>query len=211
MKFSNESLLLYGITERSYLQDISLEEAVEQSLIGGTTCIQLREKQLCDADFLQEALALQALCARYSVPFIVNDRVEIALQIEADGIHVGQDDMNATDVRALIGPDKILGVSAQTVHEALDAQAAGADYLGVGAVFTTQSKDDAKHVSFEMLQEICAAVTIPVVAIGGISYNNVDELRNTGIAGVAVISALYKQTDITKASLDMKTKLSRLL
>lgn len=209
-KFSSSSLLLYGITERAYLNGRSLESAVEESLRGGVTCLQLRDKKLSDEDLLPDALRLQKLCKQYGVPFIINDRVELAMQIDADGIHVGQDDMQASDVRKLIGQDKILGVSAQTVEQALAAQESGADYLGVGAVFPTKSKDDAVEVPHETLKAICEAVSIPVVAIGGITRENAPQLAGSGITGVALISALYAQSDIENAAKQMKTSLKDL-
>ena len=209
-KFSSSSLLLYGITERAYLNGRSLESAVEESLRGGITCLQLRDKKLSDEDLLPDALRLQKLCKQYGVPFIINDRVELAMQIDADGIHVGQDDMQASDVRKLIGQDKILGVSAQTVEQALAAQESGADYLGVGAVFPTKSKDDAVEVPHETLKAICEAVSIPVVAIGGITRENAPQLAGSGIAGVALISALYAQSDIENATKQMKASLKDL-
>ena len=209
-KFSSSSLLLYGITERAYLNGRSLESAVEESLRGGVTCLQLRDKKLSDEDLLPDALRLQKLCKQYGVPFIINDRVELAMQIDADGIHVGQDDMQASDVRKLIGQDKILGVSAQTVEQALAAQESGADYLGVGAVFPTKSKDDAVEVPHETLKAICEAVSIPVVAIGGITRENAPQLAGSGIAGAALISALYAQSDIENAAKQMKTSLKDL-
>lgn len=200
-----EDLLVYAVTDRYWLGDETLYSQVEKALKGGATYIQLREKTLDDATFLQEAIEIQALCKSYNVPFVVNDNVDIAIQMNADGVHVGQSDMEALDVRAKLGKDKIIGVSAQTVEQALLAQAHGADYLGVGAVFPTGSKDDADDVSHETLKEICDAVDIPVVAIGGITINNVQELKGTGIAGVAVISAIFGQKDITEATKNLKS------
>ncbi|MCF0140610.1 MAG: thiamine phosphate synthase [Mogibacterium sp.] len=166
--------------------------------------MQLREKNLDDETFLQEAIEIQELCRKYGIPFVVNDNVDIAVKMGADGIHVGQSDMEAGDVRAMIGEDAILGVSAQTVEQALLAEKRGADYLGVGAVFPTGSKDDADDVSHEELKAICEAVSIPVVAIGGISRNNVMELKGTGIDGIAVISAIFAQPDIEKATAELR-------
>ena len=168
------------------------------------TFLQLREKNLDDKHFLEEAVELQELCKQYKVPFIVNDNVDIALKMNADGVHVGQSDMQAADVRAKLGPDKIIGVSAQTVEQAVLAQQRGADYLGVGAVFPTGSKADADDVSFETLKAICEAVTIPVVAIGGITQENLEQLKGSGICGIAVISAIYAQSDIKEASRKLK-------
>ena len=200
MKVTKESLLLYAITDRSWLNGRTLYSQVEEALEGGATFLQLREKNLDSVHFLEEARELQALCRKYGVPFIVNDNVDVALAMGADGIHVGQHDMEAGDVRKLLGPDKILGVSAQTVEQAVLAEQRGADYLGVGAVFPTGSKDDADDVSHEELKKICEAVSIPVVAIGGISLKNVAQLTGTGICGIAVISAIFAQKDIKEAA-----------
>ena len=199
-----EDLLLYAVTDRHWLDDRTLYEVVRESLEGGVTFLQLREKDLDAGHFYEEAVKLQAMAKEYGVPFVVNDNVAIALQMDADGIHVGQSDMEAGDVRALIGPDKILGVSAQTVEQAVLAEKRGADYLGVGAVFPTGSKDDAEDVSYETLKAICEAVSIPVVAIGGITSKNVPELAGSGICGIAVISAIYAQADIREAAASLK-------
>jgi thiamine-phosphate pyrophosphorylase len=199
-----ESLLLYAVTDRHWLGDRSLYDVVRESLDGGVSFLQLREKDLDDAHFYEEAVALQALAREYNVPFVVNDNVDIALRMDADGVHVGQSDMEAGDVRALLGPDKILGVSAQTVEQAVLAEQRGADYLGVGAVFPTGSKDDAEDVSFETLKAICDAVSIPVVAIGGITLGNTPQLAGSGICGIAVISAIFAQQDIKEASAELR-------
>ena len=211
MKVSKESLLLYAITDRSWLRGRTLASQVEEALEGGATFLQLREKNLDDAHFLEEARELQALCREHGVPFIVNDNVDVALAMGADGIHVGQHDMEAGDVRKLLGPDKILGVSAQTVDQAILAEQRGADYLGVGAVFPTGSKDDADDVSFEELKAICEAVSIPVVAIGGISLKNVRELAGSGICGIAVISAIFAQNDIKMAAQQLRKETEEML
>ena len=166
--------------------------------------MQLREKELDEAHFLEEAKKIKELCDRYHVPFVINDNVDIALEIDADGVHVGQSDMEAGDVRAKLGPDKIIGVSAQTVGQALLAQERGADYLGVGAVFHTDSKADAADISHETLKAITEAVDIPVIAIGGISKENVSELSGTGICGIAVISAIFAEKDIKNATKNLK-------
>ena len=204
MKLNKEDLLLYAVTDRMWLNGRTLKEVVKESLDGGVTFLQLREKNLDDKHFLEEAVELQELCKQYKVPFIVNDNVDIALKMNADGVHVGQSDMQAADVRAKLGPDKIIGVSAQTVEQAVLAQERGADYLGVGAVFPTGSKADADDVSFETLKAICEAVTIPVVAIGGITQENLEQLKGSGICGIAVISAIYAQSDIKEASRKLK-------
>lgn len=200
MNCTKDDLLLYAVSDRAWLHGRTLTQQVADSLRGGITCLQLREKTLDDAAFLAEARELQALCRQYHVPFIVNDRVELAIACGADGVHVGQEDMEAGQVREKIGAEKILGVSAQTVEQAVLAQQGGADYLGVGAVFPTSTKKDAKAVSYEVLQQICQAVTIPVVAIGGITADNLLELTGSGIAGVAVVSAIFAQPDCEIAS-----------
>ena len=199
-----KQLLLYAVTDRHWLGDNTLYNVVRDSLDGGVTFLQLREKDLDEVHFYEEAVQLQKLAKEYGVPFVVNDNVDIALKMNADGVHVGQSDMEAGNVRALIGEDKILGVSAQTVEQAILAEQRGADYLGVGAVFPTGSKDDADDVSKETLKAICEAVSIPVVAIGGITLENTPELKGSGICGIAVISAIYGQKDIKAASENLK-------
>ena len=205
MKCDKQDLLLYAVTDRHWLQGRTLVDVVEESLDGGVTMVQLREKDLAEDKFLEEAKVLQALCRARHVPFLINDNVEIARAMDADGVHVGQKDMEALDVRAMLGPDKIVGVSAQTVEQALLAEQHGADYLGVGAVFPTGSKDDADDVSYETLRDICRAVSIPVVAIGGICRENVGKLAGSGICGVAVISAIYAAPDIRAAAADLRS------
>ncbi len=204
MKCAKEDLLLYAVTDSYYTGEKTLMELVEDALKGGTTFVQLREKELDYDIFLQEAIEMKALCKKYNVPFVINDDVDIAVEMDADGVHVGQSDMEALDVRAKIGEDKILGVSAQTVEQAILAEQHGADYLGVGAVFPTGSKDDAEDVSHETLKAICEAVNIPVIAIGGISKDNVMELSGTGICGIAVISAIFANDDIVNATKQLK-------
>ena len=204
MNCKREDLLVYAITDRSWLNGESLYSQVEKSLKGGATFMQLREKNLDDETFYQEAVELKALCARYHVPFVINDNVDIALRMDADGVHVGQSDMEAGDVRSKLGPDKIIGVSCKTVEEALKAQARGADYLGVGAVFPTDTKLDASEVSFDRLKEICAAVDIPVVAIGGINAGNILQLSGSGVDGVAVVSAIFGAEDPGRATSELR-------
>ena len=189
-------MLLYAVTDRAWLKDQTLYEQVESALKGGVTCVQLREKELSDEDFLSEALEIGALCKRYNVPFFINDNVEVAIKCKADGIHVGQDDMSAEDVRKLVGDDMMLGVSVHTVKEALDAVKAGADCLGVGAMYSTATKEDADVVSMEALRDICAAVDVPVVAIGGLGKHNIMKLAGTGVDGVALVSAIFSADDI---------------
>ena len=203
-RLDEKDLLLYAVTDRHWLNGRTLYEVVKESLDGGATFIQLREKELDNEHFLEEAKELKKLCAEYKVPFVINDNVDIAIQMDADGVHVGQSDMEAGDVRAKLGPDKIIGVSAQTVEQAILAEKRGADYLGVGAVFPTGSKDDADDVSHETLKAICDAVSIPVIAIGGITVDNTPELAGTGICGIAVISAIYAAEDIPAATAKLK-------
>ena len=194
-----DQMRLYLITDRSWLDGRSLEGQVEQALQAGATFLQLREKHLSEEDFLQEAIRIKRITDRYQVPFVINDNLRVALEAGADGVHVGQADMQARQARQLLGPGKILGVSAKTVDQALAAQVAGADYLGVGAVFPTSTKADASEISFDTLRQICQAVTIPVVAIGGITAQNLHQLAGSGIAGAAVISAVFSQPDIPAA------------
>lgn len=204
MKFDKKSLLLYAVTDRLWLNGKTLYEQVEEAIKGGVTFVQLREKKLDEESFLNEALEIQKLCRKYNIPFVVNDSVEIARKINADGVHVGQSDMEAVTVRSILGNNKILGVSAQTVEQALLAEKQGADYLGVGAVFPTGSKADADDVSYDTLKEICSAVSIPVVAIGGINENNVSTLKGSGVLGIAVISAIFAKDDIQSATRELK-------
>lgn len=204
MKCDPNYMCLYAVTDRAWTGKQTLLEQVEDALKGGATCVQLREKELDLESFQKEAVEMKALCARYGVPFIVNDEVEIAVKCEADGIHVGQEDMEAGNVRALVGENMLIGVSAQTVEQALAAEKAGADYLGVGAVFSTTTKLDAAEVSHETLKAICEAVSIPVVAIGGIHKGNILELKGTGVDGVALVSAIFAAEDIQKECRELK-------
>lgn len=204
MKCDKKDLLLYAVTDRSWTGTQTLYQQVEQAILGGATFVQLREKELDEETFIKEAMEIKELCKKHSLPFVINDNVGIARMVEADGVHVGQEDMEAGDVRAILGEDRILGVSAQTVAQALAAQRQGADYLGVGAVFQTDSKDDAGRVSLETLKQICQAVKIPVIAIGGIGRHNVTELKGSGICGIAVISAIFAAGDIRFAAANLK-------
>jgi thiamine-phosphate pyrophosphorylase len=196
MKCDENAMLLYAVTDRAWVGRQSLHEQVECALKGGATCMQLREKKLSDAEFLQEALAMKKLCRKYRVPLIINDNVGVSVACGADGIHVGQQDMQAENVRALVGEDMLLGVSVQTVEQALLAEQNGADYLGVGAVFDTATKPDAELVTYDTLKRICAAVSVPVVAIGGICRHNMLQLSGTGVDGVALVSAIFGSEDI---------------
>ena len=196
MKCDKHTMLLYAVTDRAWVGEQTLYQQVESALKGGATCVQLREKQLGDADFLQEAIQIHALCQQYGVPLFINDNVEVALQCHAEGIHVGQDDMAVAQVRQRVGDGVMIGVSAHTVQEALDAVAHGADYLGVGAVFATHTKTDVSEMPRQTLLDICNAVDVPVVAIGGIHKENILQLKGTGVDGVALVSAIFAAKDI---------------
>ena len=196
MKCDRKTMLLYAVTDRAWLKDQTLYQQVEAALKGGVTCVQLREKKLDDEAFLSEALEISALCRRYGVPFFINDNVQVAIKCKADGIHVGQDDMSASDVRRLVGDGMMLGVSVHTVQEALEAVKVGADCLGVGAMFSTSTKADADIVTMEALKDICDAVDVPVVAIGGLGKHNILQLAGTGVDGVALVSAIFSADDI---------------
>lgn len=200
MKLDKTALRLYAVTDRAWVGEKTLYEQVEAAIRGGATCVQLREKQLDRAAFLEEARRIGALCKARGVPFIINDDLDIALACGADGVHVGQDDMPAAEVRRRAGRDLIVGVSAHNPEEARKAAADGADYLGAGAVFGTATKQNVTPLSHEGLKAICEAVDIPVVAIGGISHDNILELKNCGLDGVAVVSALFAQADVKAAA-----------
>lgn len=206
MKFDKKDLLLYAVTDSRWTGKQTLYQQIDEALKGGATFIQLREKDLDEESFLKEAKEIKELCRKKGVPFVINDNVEIALQTDADGVHVGQKDMEALDVRAKLGPDKIIGVSAQTVEQAVLAEKHGADYLGVGSVFTTGTKLDAGHVSYDTLKEICSAVSIPVIAIGGITKENLGQLAGSGVCGVAVVSAIFAQDNIEEAARKLRTE-----
>ena len=211
MNITKEQLLLYGVTERACLTGRSLESQIEAALQGGVTCLQLREKHLDKEELLEEAKRVKKICESYQVPLILNDDVELMLASDADGVHVGQQDMDARMARELIGPDKILGVSARTVEQALKAEQAGADYLGVGAIFGTSTKEDAKKIDYQTLQDICRAVKIPVVAIGGVSAENVEKLAGSGICGVAAVSAIFAPQDVQRAAAELKKRMAKMV
>lgn len=211
MSISKETMLLYGVTDRGNLHGKTLLLQVEESLKGGVTLVQLREKHLSFQEFLEEAKEMKELCHKYGVPLLINDNVEICIESGADGVHVGQKDMEAGAVREKLGKDKIIGVSARTVEQAMAAQNAGADYLGVGAVFSTSTKEDAKPLDHEILKTITKAVDIPVVAIGGISTENVSQLKGTGIDGVAVVSAIYGKENPKEAAENLKRLVSEVV
>lgn len=196
MKCDKKTMLLYAVTDRAWVGKQSLYEQVESALKGGATCVQLREKELDEEAFLKEAIEISALCKQYGVPFFINDNVEIAVKCHADGIHVGQEDMEAIQVRQRVGKDMIIGVSVHSVEEALEAVRNGADCLGVGAMFSTSTKTDVNILPKETLRAICDAVDIPVVAIGGIGKTNISRLAGTGVDGVALVSDIFGAEDI---------------
>ena len=204
MKFSKEQLTLYAVTNRVHAVSESLYSQVEKALTGGVTCVQLREKYMPEDEFVSEAVKLKELCHRYGVPLIINDNLNVALRSGADGIHVGQEDMAAGEIRKLAGEDFIIGVTAKTVQQAKKAQADGADYIGSGAVFPSPTKQGAIRITKEQLKEICGSVDIPAVAIGGVSLENISELKGCGMEGFAVVSALFAADDIKKAAEKLK-------
>lgn len=204
MNKKNVNYTLYLVTDRSFIKDKPLDKAVEEAILGGATLVQIREKDVDSLDFYKEALKVKEVCKKYNVPLIINDRVDIALAVDADGVHVGQSDLPCSIVRSILGLEKIIGVSTSNVKEALKAQEDGADYVGVGAVFPTTTKDDADSVTIEELSNIKKSLNIPVVAIGGISENNIEKLKPANIDGVAVISAILGKENITKAAENLK-------
>lgn len=203
LKLSKESMRLYAVTDRMWLGSNSLAEQVEDCIRGGATFIQLREKDITFDEYVALAKEIKKVADKYKIPFVINDDVDVAIACGADGVHVGQQDMQAADVRNIIG-DKVLGISAQTVEQAVLAEQMGADYIGVGAVFTTSTKLDADAVSYETLKAICQAVSIPVVAIGGITKHNIVQLKGSGADGVAVVSAIFAQDSIYEASRELR-------
>lgn len=204
MKCDEKYMLLYAVTDRTWVGEKTLYQQVEEALRGGVTCVQLREKDMSDGEFLQEAKEIHALCQQYGVPFIVNDNVEIAVACGAEGIHVGQEDMAAGDVRRRVGDGVILGVSVHTVEEAQDAVRNGADYLGLGAVFPTSTKTDVDQMPNETLRAICDAVDVPVVAIGGINSGNIGKLAGSGVDGVALVSAIFSAANIESTCQELR-------
>lgn len=208
MKFD---LHVYAVTDRAWTGKQTLLEQLETALKAGVTLVQLREKELDDEAFLEEAKAVKALTDRYGVPLLINDNVSVAIACDAAGVHVGQEDLEAGRVRELLGPDKIIGVTAKTVEQAKRAEKAGADYLGSGAVFGSNTKKNAKPMTKELLAQITHAVSIPVVAIGGINRNNILELAGTGIAGAAVVSGIFAEEDIAAAVRELKEKADKIV
>ena len=204
MKCDKHTMLLYAVTDRAWVGEQTLYQQVESALKGGATCVQLREKHLDDADFLQEAIQIHGLCQQYGVPLFINDNVDVAVKCHAEGVHVGQEDMNAAQVRQRVGDGMMIGVSAHNVEEARRAVAQGADCLGVGAVFATHTKTDVSQMSRQTLLDICNAVDVPVVAIGGIHKDNILQLKGSGVDGVALVSAIFSAPDIEAECRELK-------
>ncbi len=200
MNIKAKDMMLYAVTDAAWTGKKTLTEQVEEAMKGGITFLQLREKHLSKEEFLKEAIEIKDLAQKYQIPFVINDEIEIAQEAGADGVHVGQDDMPVEEVRKILGKDKIIGVSAHNVEEAVRAERGGADYLGVGAVYPTSTKENTSAVSMEEMKKICQTVSIPVVAIGGIKKNNMKVLTGTGVDGIAVVSAIFAAKDIRKAA-----------
>lgn len=198
--FYKEMLKLYLVTDRKWLNGRKLTDDLKKAILGGVTTIQLREKNLSNEEFISIAKEVKKVCQNYHIPFIINDNLEVALAINSDGIHIGQNDIPASIVRKQIGPNKILGVSVHNLKEAFQAKIDGADYVGVGAIFSTETKNDATNVTLDSLKKICDNIDLPVVAIGGINLDNISKLKDINIAGIAVVSAIMKANDITAAS-----------
>ncbi|MBP3568257.1 MAG: thiamine phosphate synthase [Lachnospiraceae bacterium] len=211
MKFQEEQLLLYAVTDRAWVGKQTLLEQIEDALRGGVTLVQLREKELSEAEFIEEAILVRKLCHRYRVPLIINDNVEVALKSGADGVHVGIEDQPVAEIRKRVGEDFIIGATAKTVEQAKAAEVSGADYLGVGAVFPSPTKKNAIRITRDQLREICTSVSIPAVAIGGISSINMSELKGGGMSGIAVVSAIFAAEDIEEAAGKLKKQVGVLL
>ena len=215
MKWSRDdirkSMLVYAVTDRTWLNGRSLVECVQQAVDGGATFVQLREKDALHEEIVELAHELIPICREAGVPFVIDDEVSIALEVGADGVHVGQDDMACENARAMLGPDAIVGVSAQTVAQALAAQKAGADYLGVGALIPTPTKPDAVDVTFDELRAICDAVDIPVVGIGGLNKNTVAQLKGSGVDGAAVVSAIFAADDCESVARELRNLMEEIV
>lgn len=199
-----ETMRLYAVTDQTWSNNITLKEQVELAIQGGVTFVQLREKKKSKEEIIQIAREIKQITDKYQIPFVINDNVEVALEVGADGVHVGQEDMKAVEARRILGDKKIIGVSVHTVEEAVEAQKMGANYIGVGAVFPTSTKKNAVKMSNKTLQDICQAVDIPVVAIGGIQTENIMELKESGIDGIAVVSAIFSKKDIKQAAKELR-------
>lgn len=206
MKFSKEMLLLYGVTDRGDMEKQIFYEQIEEALKGGITLLQLREKNLDEDELIKEAIEIKKICRRYNVPLIINDNAAAALKSGADGVHVGAEDTPVSEIRKMIGKDFIIGATAKTIEQAKKAEKSGADYIGVGAVFPSPTKKNAIRITNEQLNEICSSVSIPAVAIGGISLENVDEIKGADINGIAVVSAIFKAVNIRSAAAELKEK-----
>ena len=206
MKFNKKMLLLYAVTDRAWVGKQTLLEQIEDALKGGATMVQLREKKLDDDSFVKEAVQVRALCHKYNVPLIINDNVDVAIKSGADGVHVGIEDAPVAEIRKRVSADFIIGATCKTVEQAKIAEAAGADYMGVGAVFPSPTKTNAVRITNEQLREIVSSVSIPAVAIGGISYDNVCEIKGSSVSGVAVVSAIFGAEDIEKATTLLKER-----
>lgn len=211
MSLDKKYMQLYAVTDRAWTGNKTLYEQIKEALENGVTCVQLREKNLDEASFIEEAKKISALCRQYNTPFIVNDNVNVAIASNADGIHIGQEDMGLKDVREIVGENMIIGISAHTVEEAKFAQENGADYIGIGAVFETSTKNDVDVIPYEKVKSICDAVDIPKVAIGGINAENILKLKGSGIDGVAVVSAIFGAKDIGKAAKELYTLSNNLI
>lgn len=205
LRVNADAMTLYAVTDRTWVEDTTLMDQVKEALEGEITFLQLREKHLSKEEFIKEAREMKELSKEYKVPFVINDNIEVALAVDADGVHIGQDDMSVEEARKLLGEDKIIGVSAHNVEEAIKAQKGGADYLGVGAVCATSTKKDANVVSKEEIKKICHTVEIPVVAIGGIKKENIKTLEGTDVDGVAVVSAIFAAKDIKKDTKQLRS------
>lgn len=211
MIFDKKMLQLYAVTDRGFGNEDRLYAQVETALRGGVTMVQLREKHMDDKDFIEEARKIKMLTKAYHVPLIINDNIHVCVESEADGVHVGQSDMEAGHVREILGPDKIIGVTAKTPEQALAAQCAGADYIGCGAVFGSSTKLDTNKISMEQLDAVCAAVNIPVVAIGGINRDNILQLKGHKMCGAAVVSALFAKENVEEAAKELLAKVREIL
>lgn len=203
LKLNRNSMVLYAITGRTWLGDKKLSEVVEQAILGGATFVQLREKNVSFDEFVQLAREVKSVTDKYNVPFVINDNVEVALRVDADGVHIGQGDVSVKSARDMLGRHKIIGVSAKNAHTAVSAQLEGADYIGAGSVFSTSTKLDAENINLDILKEITSSVSIPVVAIGGINKDNVLNLPGCGIDGICAISAIFGQADVRKAASEL--------
>ena len=211
MRLDKKYMQLYVVTDRAWTGNKTLYEQIKEALENGVTCVQLREKNLDEASFIEEAKKISVLCRQYNTPFIVNDNVNVAIASNADGIHIGQEDMGLKDVRKIVGENMIIGISAHTVEEAKFAQENGADYIGIGAVFETSTKNDVDVIPYEKVKSICDAVDMPKVAIGGINAENILKLKGSGIDGVAVVSAIFGAKDIGKATKELYTLSNNLI